>query len=194
MRMITLTVLAAAAGLAAAAPVDRADFSGDAVNIDFEGYADGVAITNQYDPLGVSFSGAEFDNSNTGFYGPLAMGNIAMTSVSLIGLDFTALGGTTDAVGADIVFRDNGGIATLTVFDSGGGVLGSVSTAPDTGIGDEVFLGFEAAGIASATFAFDLADTYAGIDHLVFEPVPAPGAAGVLGAGGLLLMRRRRVA
>ncbi len=193
MRTITLTVLAVSAGLAAAAPVDRADFAGDAVNIDFEGFADGVAITTQYDPQGVTFSGAEFDNSNTGFYGPLAMGNIAMTSVSLIELDFAALGGTTDAVGADIIFRDDNEIATLFVYNAGGDILGAVSTGPDTGIGDEVFLGFEADGIASASFVFDASDGYAGIDHLVFGAlVPAPGAVGVLGAGGLLLMRRRR--
>jgi hypothetical protein len=49
-----------------------------------------------------------------------------------------------------------------------------VTTAPDAGPTDEVFLGFGAAGIYKAVFTFAAGDSFAGIDNLIFEPVPEP--------------------
>jgi hypothetical protein len=81
----------------------------------------------------------------------------------------SGLAAPTSAVGADIIFRDTGKVARLEVFDASGASLGSLSTPPDTGFRDEVFVGFEDPVIFSATFVFDPSESIVGIDNLILS-------------------------
>jgi hypothetical protein len=190
---------------AAAVPLDRGDFSGAAININFDGFPSHTQISTQYQSQGVVFttigSSPETNSDFAGSYGPLASGSILATGQSLgtnrIEMSFvhpvSGLPTPTTGVGADIIFRDTGTTATLEVFDSNLSSLGSATTLPDGGPTDEVFLGFGTANIYKAVFTFGASDTLAGIDNLVFEPVPEPSAAllAILAACGMAGVRRR---
>ncbi len=197
MKLIALNVgLVAMPIVAQAGPIDRVEFGPTAVDVDFEGFSNDTALTTQYQTLGLVFGGERVNNQFAASYGPLAMGNILLADGSSIEIEIvdpaTGLGSTTSAIGADIVFRNTDDIARLNVYDAGMSLLGSVSTPPDTGAGDEVFLGFEADGIAFVEFVFDPSDSVVGLDNLVLRAVPAPGGIGlvaVLAVGGA---RRRR--
>lgn len=184
----TLALPWSALNVSFAAPLNRVDFSAAAVDIDFEGFPTHTQISTQYQSQGVVFTTAgsspQANNDNAASYGPLAAGNILATGSSLgsstIEMSFidpvSNLPAATSGVGADIIFRDTLSTATLEVFDAAMMSLGSVTTAPDAGPVDEVFLGFGAPGIYKAVFTFAVNDSFAGIDNLIFEPVPEPTA------------------
>lgn len=191
---------------ASAATIGRAGFSAGAVNINFDSLPNHTPVSTQYQALGVKFSGTALPQTNsdsTSFYGPLASPpNILLKQGgNIINLTFVnGLAGTpapTSAVGADIIFRDTSDVTTLEVFGAGGVSLGTTTTLPDTGTGDEVFLGFAAPGILTARFTFDVGDTTVGIDDLIFETVvPEPTSAILLLAGAIATagahLRKRR--
>ena len=184
----------------------RSGFSAAAIDINFDQFPDGsnvasgTPITNQYAEWGVLFSGPsgpEANGDNQTYYVPLASPpNVLIAGGSQIWLNFvdpvSGLAASTSAVGADIIFRDTGDVTTLEVFDAFGVSLGSVTTPPDTGIGDEVFIGFSDPVIHSAIFFFDRGDSVVGIDNLIMEPVPEPGAILILGLGFVGWLRREK--
>lgn len=93
----------------------------------------------------------------------------------------------TDADGPEIVARNAQGnvIGTVTLAGHVDGTFSDGQTIADYG-----FIGlFANEEIASVTVTKNMAV----LDDLRFSPVPAPGAAVLAGAGGLLLLRRRRV-
>jgi len=191
---------------ASAASIGRAGFSAAAVNINFDNLPNHTLVSTQYQALGVNFSGVALPQTNSDFigsYGPLASppNILVKQGGNIINLTFVnGLAGTpapTSGVGADIIFRDTGDVVTLEVFGAGGASLGSATTPPDTGVGDEVFLGFAANGILTARLTFDAGDTTVGIDDLIFEPVvPEPASALLLLAGAIApagaCLRKRR--
>jgi hypothetical protein len=181
-------------------PITRSDLALGSTNITFNTLPNAIAVGVQYRPDGADFSGTGgaplIDNTNAQFYGPLANGNILRATGSNIMLRFVTPGGgqgTTAAVGADIIFRETGQTTTLNVFSATDVLLGSVITPPDMGLGDEVFLGYAAPGIAYAVFVFDSRDLYVGIDNAAFGSIPSPGGAPFLAAGLVLMGWRRRL-
>jgi hypothetical protein len=171
-----------------------------AVIIDFDSLASGTTVTNQFAGDGVTFSGTNSPLTDGNFqssYGPLASGNILRSgggTPNVIDLDFSI---AVDTVAGDIIFRETGFVATLEVFDSLDNLLATITTAPDTGTGDEVTLSLSAAGIASARFSFDVNDSIVGFDNLDFSGpsrVPAPATLALLGLGlvGLGAAGRRK--
>jgi hypothetical protein len=190
--------------IASAIPLNRGDFSPAAVDIDFEGFPTHTLISTQYQPLGAVFTtigGTPQANAdNIPSYGPLASGNILATGVSLgsdhIEMSFvdpiSGLPAATAGVGADIIFRDTGTVATLEVFDAAMSSLGLTTTAPDLGGTDEVFLGFSAPGIYKAVFTFAANDTFAGIDNLIFERVPEPSSLAMIALASISLSPLRK--
>lgn len=198
--MKTAAVLCQAllAASASAGVITRSDLSPSAVTISFNDLANATPVTTQYQPIGATFlsqlGAPTTDNTNASFYGPLGNGNILRSNGSSTTLRCVLPGGApaaTSAMGADIIFRDTNQTTTLRVYDVNDVLLGSAITPPDTGIGDEVFLGFAAPNIAYGVFEFDPADTYVGIDNASFEPIPAPGIGAVLLVGCSGVCRRR---
>ncbi len=206
-----LAIAASIAATALASPVDRIDFAPGAINIDFDTFPDaspvpsGTLIDTQYQTVGAEFisetAPPTADGSASGFYGPLASGNILAAGSDFAGFTITVSfvdtmtfdPTTTNAVGADIIFVETNLNATLEVFDIDGLSLGSIASPIDQGAGDEYFLGYEAAGIASAVFTFSENESFAGIDNLVFgDLIPAPGATALLALAALTTTRRRR--
>lgn len=198
MKTSALLCQALLAASASAGVITRSDLSPGAVTISFNDLANATPVTTQYQPIGAAFlsqlGAPRTDSTNASFYGPLANGNILRSNGSSITLRCVLPGGSpaaTSAMGADIIFRDTGQTTTLRVYDLNDMLLGSAITPPDTGPGDEVFLGFAAPNIAYGVFEFDPADTYVGIDNASFEPIPAPGI-GVVLLGSLAVAPRRR--
>jgi hypothetical protein len=176
------------APFASAEPLNRGDFSPVALATGFEGFPNHTQLSTQYQLSGIVFTTAgsspQVNNDFEAQYGPLANGNILATGTSLgsnqIELRFvdplTGNPAATTGVGADIIFRNTGNTATLEVFDSDMLSLGSVTTGADGGPDDEVFLGIGVGFIHRAVFTFNASDTFAGIDNLIWEPVPEPTA------------------
>lgn len=202
--MIAVCVVLSSASLATAEIVTPLDFSAEAIRINFDVFpdganvADGTSVTSQYAQWGVLFSGPSAPRANgqhQDHYGPLASPpNVLIAGDSQIWLNFidpfSGLDAPTSAVGADIIFRNTGDVTTLEVFDEFGVSLGSVTTPPDTDVGDEVFIGFSDPLIYSATFFFDTGDPTVGIDNLIMEPVPEPATILILGLGCIGWLRR----
>lgn len=186
--IIPLVMLLLMSSVIVADPIGRDDFSPDAIVINFDQFPDGsivpnhTVITTHYEQWGVLFSGPVDPTANGDhqyYYGPLASPpNVLLEGGSEIWLDFvhpvSGLPAPTSAVGADIIFRDTGTVSMLEVFDDSGIRLGSVTSPPDTGIGDEIFIGFADPIIYSAIFYFNPGDDIVGIDNLILEPVPEP--------------------
>ena len=167
MKQSVVTVLSATlAAPAMAGDLTRDDFSPLAVDVNFDVFPGGGAVPNgtlisdQYADVGVTFAGPTFPEANGDFqssYGPLASPPNVLLVGTNIGTDvitvtFVQPGDSdtpaeTTAVGADVIFRDTGRVATLEIFDAEGASLGQAVTPPDGGAADEVFIGLAAPGI-----------------------------------------------
>jgi hypothetical protein len=180
----------------------RSDFLPSAINIDFDYLPGGstliphgTIITNQYQSLGVLFSGLsdpEIFATPGGYVHELGELN---TLIHNGGEIWVELSNPVQALGADIIYRDTGDVATLEVFDASWNSLGSITTPPDQYVGDEVFIAVADSSITYAKFYFDAGDSVVGIDNFVAGSViPAPGAIllGGIGVGLVGWLRRRR--
>lgn len=115
------------------------------------------------------------------------LGAITFTDTTF--LDFT--GGDTQAVGMEVYAGLAAGDVLLTVFDTGGGMLGTINLAGIGALPDNVFIGI----VADAPIGQIVIDGLGGngelFDNLLFGPVvdlPPPPAVPTLQSTGLLIL------
>lgn len=164
-----------------------------AVVIDFQNGPGGALVGNDYAASGVTFSNTYYSTCYGSFF---AAGESDTCYNGLLDQSVSgAFLGTTDYVGASVIYPDNDTITTLDVFDSANNLLASVSSAPSAG-----FISVAIAGISSFTFSWSGSyaghDDVIGIDNLTFNDVtpvavPAPSALLLLGIGLGLIGRFR---
>jgi len=211
---LALTGLAQAAPIFVAGPSPAAPFAG--TTIDFEGFAEGTLISNQYAAQGVTFTQddggtPQADNQ------PFLFGYVQNSGVGVLtgttngGAPFPTVAGlvaefTSPVARAAAFFSDFAplGDYTITAYDTGGGVLesfqllaGQLPTCSVPGCGVYVGFDFPGAVIGSVQFGPSAAsgDAFA-IDDLVFAgaTVPEPSSLLLFGIAlaGLVAGRRRQ--
>jgi hypothetical protein len=147
--------------------------------IDFTGFPDGTAISNQYSNLGVTFSGLAFIfasaaavNDNWGLFGPAGLRFTLDTPQHSVAVDYSG------AVQFQL-FNDGQLLHTSTFFQPGG--LGNFAGLISDASFDEVYL-FR---------PFPVNQVF--IDDLHWSTsIPAPGALAFVALGALGMPRRRR--
>ena len=162
--------------------------------IDFEGYASGTTITNQYADKGVTFNGASILKSpgyNYTQYPPHSgldviynpAGDIVLTFSSLVS-DLSAYASTSTPL-------------TLSAFAADGSLLGTSTLMAN--LYSSSLISFSGTGIASARFSSSSPASRA-LDDISFTPVvtgavpePATWAMMFLGLGAVGFAMRRRV-
>lgn len=214
-----LPVLFALGGVAQAAPVfvtgpsPAAPFAGTVIN--FEGFADGTLISNQYAGQGVTFTQndggtPQADNQPFLFGYTQNSGTAVLTGTTTGGAPFPTVAGLVAQFASPVAqaaafFSDWAplGNYTITAFDTGGAVIESLTvlasdlpTCQVSGCG--IYVGFQYGSNLIGKIQFGpssgFGDAFA-IDDLVFaSSVPEPTTLALLGLGlaGLAISRRRR--
>lgn len=165
-------------------------------NLDFEGIAaPGTYLqpAPDFSPYGAAFtssgSGAAVAIADSGFffYTPTDVLFVNLFDGPLE-ITFSPL---VQAAGMDIAIGFGGLGATVRVFDSGGGLLESTSfdTEPESVF--TTFIGFDNLGDIGQIVVTPDSGGFVMVDNVTYG-IPAPGAAALLGIGGLVAARRRR--
>lgn len=184
---------------------------GSYVNDDFETYsvADGTAIVTNVAVLnsttimtgqgpglvnaGVTYrdlSGNSIQWNGNGYYGIVSKSIIANGTNGDFRIDYD---GSTIAMGLDLKsFEGYGYSGTMSVY-SGATLVDTVAFSVSAVAGSSTFVGYQhGAGITSVLLNSPTYPWSPIIDDHTFAAVPEPGTIAALGAGVLLLLRKRR--
>lgn len=196
----------AVAGASVTPVVGGTGFTG-AIELDFEGFAEGTSFSTQY--AGVTFSqtggGTPLIDNEPFLFGYTATSGVGVLTGSAENQPFPTVAGliaTFDAgqsrVGAWMTDTVPLGDYTAWAFDANGDLLATVTISPAIfdANGGAVFVGFESttANIVSVQWGPNVGGESAGdafaIDDLQY--IPAPGVVGLAGVAAVAGLRRRR--
>lgn len=146
----------------------------------------GVDPTSQNEPFTPATGRLVFGTSDPSF--PHLFMDAAYVQMRV---DFSA---PTSYVAIHFIGNDSSDIGMLSAYDSGGGLLASITTA-SLGLNEVQKLSVSNPGIAYAIFGGDSSSSSIGLDMMLYEGVPEPSSVALALTGliaGLSLRRLRR--